>query len=370
MINRRVNIFTSKISVAVIPALVVAIVLAIIIAAYRSGLFDQQSVGWRAIPLPDISVPLQLDVAHVINPRFTALDTQQLQQVLRRSEQLVAEHFGVQLALRYKQTVPVADFFRLLPEQVVAARKDSIIDPASSGSNSLSRMRVSLYRSMRDSQSDAQALIDYARPYLINPGPVEGLDDLADAVIDAMLIRLQYWYGHRAEDGSPVLDDSPYNQWVWWDSMGYGDLPAEVVITNQLIASLENYDQALHTSLRGGISGGTMTYSRGSPLRGYVFISTYPLLNDNPMLAQLKHDRRPYSERQVIDYAAATLTHELGHLLFHYGHPFSEPSCIMAPTPLLQYREWYSGLDAEACRAAAPAQMQPGAARILYNPAW
>jgi hypothetical protein len=370
MINRRLKVFSSKTSIVVIPTLVVAILLAILIATYRSGLLNEQLVGWRPIPLPELSAPLQLDVVHVVNARFPVLDDEQLQQVLRRSEQLAAEHFSVQLLLRYQQTLSIDNFFRLLPEQVRMARKNSIIDPANPGPNSLASMRESLYQSMRDSQSGPRELIDYARPYLINPGRLDDLDDLAGAAIDAMLIRLRYWYGQRAADGRPVLDDSPYNQWVWWDSIGYGDLPAQVVITNQLIASLENYDQALHTSLRGGINGGTMTFSRTSPLKGYVFLSTYALLNDNPMLAQLKNDRRPYSRQQVIDYAAATLTHELGHLLFHYGHPFGEPACIMAPTPLLQYREWYAGLDAEACRAAAPAQMRPGAARILYNPAW
>jgi len=368
MLNRWVNLFSWKISIRIISVVAVLVVLLLV---YLVTTQRHQPVAWRAVPLPDISAqPIRLRVAHVVNPRFAALDRQQLEAVLRRSEQLARQHFGVQLALHYQQTLPIDEFFQLLPPSVKAARTSSIVDPAAVDADDLARMGDALYQSMREDGSDPQALIDYARPYLIHPGPVTNLEELARAVIQAMLIRLRYWYGHRAPDGRPVLDSSPYNQWVWWDSMGYGELPVEVVITNQLVASLENYDLALHTGLRGGINGGTMTYSRASPLKGYVFVSSYALLNDNPLLAQLKHDRRPYSHQQVIDYAAATLVHELGHLLFHYGHPFGVASCIMAPTPLLQYREWYAGLDAEACRAAAPAQMQPGAAKILYNPAW
>ena len=354
-----------------------AILLAVLIALLALAVFGKlyscsdDSINWQTVPLPDLTdQPIRLDVGYVENPRFATLDQAQLQAILQRTEQLVQQHFSVQVQLNYTHTLPIDEFFKILPTTVMQHRAQSIIHPGDIDQDDRLYLRKSLYQSLQASQSDLQSLIDYASPYLMDASNLDSLADVARAAVDSMLVRIQYWYGHKAGDGRPVLDASPYNQWVWWDSMGYGELPYDVVMTNQLVASLENYDQQIHSSLRGGISGGTMTYSRQGKFQGYVFVSVYPMVNNNPLLAQLKNDLHAYTDEQLTDYAAATLAHELGHLLFHYGHPFGEPSCIMAPTPLLKYREWYDGLDAQACRAAQHPQMQPGAARIIYNPHW
>ena len=324
---------------------------------------------WRAIPLPDVShQPIELSVTQVINPRFPALSREQLQATLRRAEQLARQHLDVQIKLKTTEDMTIGAFFSLLPDQPRQARQNEIIDPMQVTAEQRRKMQQSLLESMRNGDTPTDQLLSYARPYLLTRQPVDNLTQLADAVIDTMLKRVRTWYEYPAADGRPVLDGSPYNQWVWWDSMGYADLPMQVVITNQLVASLENYDQALHTCLRGGISGGTMTYSRSSPNGGYLFVSVYALLNDNPALAPLKDGE--YSPQQVVDYAAATLVHELGHLLFHYGHPFGAEGCIMAPTPLLRYQHWFDQLDAAACAAERYPQMRPGAARILYHSGW
>ena len=345
-------------------------VLALLTVVYFIQRDELAEMGpWRAIPLPDIShTPIELNVTQVINPRFSALSNEQLQAILRRAEQLAQQHLNVQIKLQASESMPVDAFFSLLPDHVQQARQDEIIDPMQIADQQRRKLQQSLLESMRNGKTPADQLIRYASPYLLTRQTVDDLPQLADAVIDTMLKRVHAWYEYPAADGRPVLDGSPYNQWVWWDSMGYAELPMQVVITNQLVASLENYDQALHTCLRGGISGGTMTYSRSSPYGGYLFVSVYALLNDNPVLAPLKDGE--YSPQQVIDYAAATLVHELGHLLFHYGHPFGAEDCIMAPTPLLRYQHWFEQLDAAACAAQRYPQMRPGAARILYHSGW
>ena len=95
----------------------------------------------------------------------------------------------------------------------------------------------------------------------------------------------------------------------------------------------------------------------------------YPMLNDNTVLARLRDDEH-YSAEQVVEYAAMLLTHELGHLLLHLGHPFGNQHCVMAPTPLLKYRAWIEGIDAGQCPVGSEEQMTPGVAKIEFNNRW
>jgi hypothetical protein len=95
----------------------------------------------------------------------------------------------------------------------------------------------------------------------------------------------------------------------------------------------------------------------------------YPMLNDTDLLTTLRQDES-YSDGQIVDYAAALLTHELGHMLLQLGHPFGRKQCIMSPTIMLNYRDWFDQLDAEQCLLGSDREMTPGAATIDYNRNW
>jgi hypothetical protein len=328
------------------------------------------SSEWLFAPLPDLSKqPLKLNVAHVINHRFTALSNEQIKQVLARTQQLLRQYFDLDVIFEQSQPVSIEKFFSYLPEKIITERSQYIVDAHNINNAVKKQMRSSIYSTLLENEQQQSSVINYAKPYLVNSSQVTNLMELADELVKTLLHRIEYWYQQNAKDGQPVLNDKPYNEWVWWDSMGYGEMPYDVVVTNQLVASIENYGMAVHSSLRGGITGGTMTYSKNSPYKGYVFISAFQLLNDSAMLAKLRNDER-YTEQQIIDYVAALLTHELGHLFFHYGHPFNAPACIMNPTPLLKYREWFDGFDMKACKSGNYPMMQPGAVKIDFNPDW
>lgn len=350
----------------ILLAFVVIIVIGTII--FRAGRAPKDE--WRSLALPDIShQPLSLRVVYAHNPRFSDLSELQLQAILQNTSVLMKQHFALDVAFEVSKPVDVAGLFTQLPEQIKKQRQSTIVDPGLINQNNLTRMRNALYAELSEYESDPQNLMDYARPYLMSDEPVTDIASLARALTDTHVARLRYWYENRAADGKPIIDGSPYNQWVWWDSLGYGALPYDVVITNQLVASIETYDVAMHTSLRGGINGGTMSYSKQGRYGGYVFVSVFALLNDMDMLTSLRDDAH-YSDEQIAQYAAATLAHELGHLFFHYGHPYGDSDCLMNPTPLLRYRAWYEGLNAGACRAKNPLQMQTGAVQISYNAHW
>ena len=142
-----------------------------------------------------------------------------------------------------------------------------------------------------------------------------------------------------------------------------------MVITNQLVASIEDHAMDVHSALRGGISNGTTFYSKDAQFKTYVFASTFPMQNDSRLLTALRADES-YTTEQITDYVAAILTHELGHQLFHFGHPFGESACIMSPTPLLLFRSWYEQLDPDQCKPGSSKQMTPGVAQIPYYTHW
>lgn len=332
---------------------------------------DSELEDWAAIKLPDITKqPITLRVANVVNPRFKQLSENQLQRILKRSQQLVKQYFDVAINFSEIKTQKIADVFNKLKPEVVSQRKSEIVDIGFIDKEDREEVQVTIYKTLANYSQDEKKVIDYAQPYLLHP-EIKQTDfiGLSYALVDTLIARLNYWKKQKATDGHPVLDSNGYNEWVWWDSLGYGDLPYEVVITNQLVASAEYYGMDVHSSICGGLTAGTTTYNRNALLSTYVYVMVYPMLNDTDLLNTLRQDSS-YSDEQIVNYSAALLTHELGHMLLRLGHPFGDKHCIMSPTTLLNYRDWYNHLDGDQCGIGSSEQMTPGVARIDYNKKW
>ncbi|ADE11129.1 hypothetical protein [Sideroxydans lithotrophicus] len=184
-----------------------------------------------------------------------------------------------------------------------------------------------------------------------------------------MLERLQQWRAIKAADGASVLDASPYNEWVYWDTLGYGKLPYDLVITNQLIASAEYYGVDIHSAIRGGVTVGTTTYNRDSKYGSYVFMSTFPFL-DNSGQTMLLRGGEQYSRADAAELAGAYLAHEIGHLLFQFGHPFGQKACVMNPASMLRFKEWFDQLNGADCPIGSRPEMTAGAIPPTFNAAW
>jgi hypothetical protein len=334
--------------------------------------YQEKAEHWRKLPLPELSSSVVLRIVYAENPRFKSLTEQQINQIIIKTAQLALTHFSVQVKFEHKKSISIKELFSGLPYTATKYQSDKIltINTEQQVLVIFDKIRKSISQNVQYGMHSVQSQIDYASPFLIESNKtVTNLDELTTALTKTLIQRHRVWLQQLANDGEPVLNGTPYNQWLFWDILGYGKLPYDVIITNQIVASIEENGMPVHTSLRGGISGGNMTYSEQGRLRGYVFVSAFQLMNNNPLLSVLRKDEA-YSERQIIDYTAATITHELGHLLFHYAHPFNAQSCVMNPTPLLLYRQWYEQLDAEACRRLNPPMQQPGAARVSYNAKW
>ncbi len=351
----------------IVTCVLLTLVFASLNACYKETEADAGKL--RKVPLPVLSGTISLRVGVVDNPRFPELPARQVQQLLAHTARMVDQQFGISISFQPPETINIQDFFAYLPPVVKLNRSAEIIDIKTLNDTGISRIQDSLTGTLEQYGYDRQQIIDYALPYLAQPPENDSLHEIAGALAASLVTRLRYWQQEKAADGRPVLDGAPYNEWVWWDSIGYGDMPYDVVITNQLVASAENYSMDVHSALRGGITAGTTSYGKKSRLKAWSWVTLYPLLNDSPLLVTLREDDH-YSEAQVVDYAAALLTHELGHLLLHLGHPFGSDGCVMSPMPLLKYREWYQGIDAVKCPLNSVEQMRPGVATIDYRSDW
>ncbi|MBT8118085.1 MAG: hypothetical protein KJN89_00085 [Gammaproteobacteria bacterium] len=343
------------------------------ITACNTGEPDNNSASddWAAVALPDLSQqPVELRVASVVNPRFKQLSDVQISNILSRSQQMVKQHFAIDIVFSDVDTLSIKELFGALSNELIDARRDEVVDIDIIDKQLREEMQQSVFKTLKNYAGNKDNVIDFAQPYLLyaEKKPRDFIE-LSYALVDTLIARLRYWHTELAEDGRPVLLDDSFNQWVWWDSLGYSELPYDIVITNQLVASAEKYAMDVHSSVRGGITAGTTTYNKNTPLSSYAYIMVYPMLNDSELLTRLRQDET-YSDEQIVNYSAALLTHEIGHLLLHLGHPFGQKYCIMSPTVMLNYRHWYDQLDAERCAVGSNSDMMPGAVNIDYNRRW
>lgn len=317
------------------------------------------------IPLPRLPEgAVVLRVAHVVNPRLERLSADQLQALMRQTEATVRDHFGTDLRLEMIDSLSILTLFRTRPVAVLKRRSDEIVD-IEGDTGAREKLIQSVERQLRRNDGSLPEQVRFARPYL-GEVPLNSFRDLATALADTLLDRFGIWRSLTAEDGHSLINVIPYNEWIYWDSFGYGELPYDVVITNQIIASVEYTSQTIHTALRGGLTMGTASYSKTSRYGTYVFFSTFPFIGTNGFLSELRN-RESYNAEEFTRLASAGLAHEIGHQLFHFGHPYGNPACIMSPVPLLEFREWYERLDATKCRVGSEPAMTPGAIEIYYD---
>lgn len=326
---------------------------------------------WGIIALPNITQqPIKLRVASVVNSRFKQLSAEQIDKILKRSQQLVKQHFKLDVVFSDVDELAIKDVFSRVNPRIIKQRRNEIVDIGFIDGQAREKMQEAVFKTLASYQGNQKNVVDFAQPYLLQPEiQQKNFIDLSYALVDTLIARLNYWKTQTAADGGPVLDSNDYHQWVWWDSLGYDELPYDIVITNQLVASAEYYGMDVHSSIRGGITAGTTTYNKHTQFNAYVYIMVYPMLNDSDLLAVLRQDSA-YENAQIINYSAALLTHELGHLLLHLGHPFGNKHCIMSPTVMLNYRDWYDNLDAAQCELGSSRDMSPGAAKLEYNLRW
>ena len=322
------------------------------------------SAPMKSVPLPSIDGPVTLRVVHAVNPRLPVMSMEQRARLLDEAARISREHFGIEVRFDDRGEIPISDLFARIPDEKLAERRGLIYD-FKGGGGDRGRVVASLLETFEQRKSPLEEILGYAEPHLAVALDERSERGLAEALIDTLLTRLANWRELTLADGKPLLDDALYNEWVIWDALGYGELPWEIVLTNQLMASAEYMEMAIHPALRGGITVGSTGYSRASLNQTIVYWTTFPFTGEQPLLVTLRGGER-YSAEEAARLSGAYLAHEIGHQLLHLGHPFGRPACVMRPVEMLRFREWYEALDAAACTVGSGPSMTPGAVDIYY----
>jgi hypothetical protein len=311
------------------------------------------------VPLPILPPgPIDIRVAYAVNPRLPRMDVRQLDLLLESMQKAVGDHFGLQLRFSPVQVVPIASLFDTIPG---ARRLDALkkVYDFKSGTGDRQRLDLAFGRGFRQSGESLSEMVEFARPYT---GPLSQSDfeTFGARMAAVQLERIELWRTRSALDGYPAIDQQPFNEFLMWVALGYGEVPFELVLTNQVIASVEYGWPAVHAAVRGGYSNGITTYNRRSRFGTMSIWSTYAFTGNDPQLVQLRNGER-YTEEEAARLAGLSGAHEMGHQLLHLTHPYGRQACLMSPVPMFSYRGWAANQDAAKCPLRTSPAVTPGA---------
>jgi len=243
---------------------------------------------------------------------------------------------------------------------------DDLIGDFRNGDVEWDYVKESLIEQIKGQKDPLAKQINFARPYLVTTLEKDDLESFASAVIETFKVRLSYWTVARLEDGQPVIGENPVNEYGYWTLMAKLGVDADIILTNQLVASVEYIPIPVHTSIRGGITGGSTEYNPSSRFGSSVWVSLFPYFSNDNHIKTLR-DGDTYTRDEALTYAGAMLAHELGHQLLQLGHPWSNDACVMRPAEVLDFASWVKKFDAQKCRIGSSPAMIPG---MLEIPVW
>ncbi|MDP3651212.1 MAG: hypothetical protein Q8R67_05950 [Rhodoferax sp.] len=308
-----------------------------------------------AIPVGNNLPPLRVLVVN--SERFPPLGKGAVEKIIATTTSLIQSHFGVSISFitpRFTSLEKLAT--NLLPAHLAWARSQTLdLSKADDQATLIQTMRKDLL----ENGGTVQDLQRYSAPYLFKPPANDTLDAFADALAYTQVGLMSEWRTQMHSDKKPLLVSDGFAEYSFWLVLGYTSLPYEIVITNQLMASAEKIANSVHSALRGGVTNGLTGSSRGSASGTFSILSVFPLVSDDPITTKLRNGKI-YSKADSLTYAAAILAHELGHQLFHLGHPFNNPACLMRPPLRLQFDDWYAQLDPQKCAMGSDDAMTPG----------
>jgi len=298
------------------------------------------------LPLP-YRETVTLKVAHVVNPRFPRMKAAQVRAVLAAARQGAKESFGVDVEF----LEPEEQSLQVLLDRVTSKDKrdwSNIVYDFKGGTGNRTRLTRGYAGAFRGEDNSLAEMIAYAGPFLLAPPRERTYEGFAEAVTATLVARLEQIKSQKLADGDNLIDGSFGNEVVFWAYIGRYSFPYDVVITNQLIASAEYVGSSVHTAIRGGITNGITTGNPFSQYGASAIVSTYPLIGEDRVTRALRGEET-YSEADSARFAGFLLVHEIGHQLFHLGHPYGKTSCVMNPPELLHFHGWVEKLSPQGC---------------------
>ena len=319
------------------------------------------------LPVPVLPKgPVEMRAAYAVNPRLPRFTAVQLARLLDATARTARQHFGIELFFLPLVEIPIARVFDTIPAASRESARADVFD-FKSGMGDAHAFEFATGKALRASGESFEGVVNFARTALPD-AEMNNFDEAGAAAARLHLARLKRWQMVPALDGKSAIDDTNYNEYAYWDVCGHGDLPFELILTNQIIASAELSSTSIHTAIRGGYTSGVTVESRTSRYLTAAIWSTFAFSTDDPWAVEMRLGER-YTADEAATLAGIGATHEIGHQLFHYGHPYLHPACVMAPTHLLAFRAAAARLSAQACMHAADPSMRPGTSKFRPPPA-
>lgn len=319
-----------------------------------------------SIALPQLTgQPIDLRVSHVINPRLPRMSDAQIALMLEAMAQATHEHFGINVRFAQPVEIPIAQAFAGIPPKFAELAKRDQYNFRSWFALK-SRLASAYARSLAQAGEPLEDMALFARKNRIHLDAKNFETFGKDAAL-FQLDRMNQWLQLKAYDGKSVLNDQPFHEYTMWNHLGYGHMPYELVITNQIIASIEYVQPTIHTVIRGGYTNGITSYNPQSRFGSFSVWSTFAFTSNDAEWLN-KREGESYSTEESAKLAGLAAVHELGHQLLHLIHPFGQKGCIMDPVPMFAYRAWSVKLSAKECPLRSSAAMTPGAYKFTYLP--
>jgi hypothetical protein len=297
-----------------------------------------------------------LKVVYAINPRFKRFDRDQIIQLLASAKKTAKEAFGLNVEFLFIKEMPISEIVGIAPNNVFNHFVEYNYDLYTDRDNLTSLIDATDY-SVLHANTDWHILSDFAFPLLGQHWPTS--KDFSRSLAHTWVSGVKKWLSVKLEDGEPVINFDPYNQWLVWNAIGYGDLDYDIVLTNQPIISVEYYYVDVPAIMREGITVGTTAYSKKGTFGAYSFFSTFVFNNDIGNLITLRGGE-VYTKEEAALLAGSYLAHEIGHLVLHLGHPYNQHACIMNPVLGLKFRKWLREVDPKNCSVGSSQAMTPG----------
>ena len=343
-------------------------VLAVLICAeilffVRSG-YDFPEFSYVEMPPPEFDPErVMLRVAHVINPRLERLSSVEIYLLLHYFKVQSKALLGVTVDFETVEEIDIENLFAAIPTDIAEIARHQTFDVEKATSYESEIFVALMHDAFEGSSNPIRELVEFGDGYLeTKPERINSIS-FTEAVYETLVSRLKSLHRIVAKDGNPVIDKSDYNKWAVWVAAGYAHKPYDVVLTNQLIASATYGNVEIHSAIRGALPVGTAAYSSSGRYGGFVFSSTFPFTNNSSQILGMRGGES-YSRMEAAKLAGTYLVHELGHLLYRYGHPFNETGCVMNPVTLLHFRDWYEGIVSRTCPVIDTGAMKKGAANF------
>ncbi len=272
-------------------------------------------------------------------------------------------NLGAEIDFTPVQNFFIDDFFNAIPPNHYRWRDKWSTYDFKNGKGDRARLAESYVGSLRGQTTAARDWAEFAGREIglitIDTDPEKWKERLTDAHLE----RLSHLARVRALDGQLAIDATPRNEFLYWGTIGERQPGFDITFTNQLVASAEYSSPDIHSALRGGLTLGSTDYSRYGKLKSQFWWSTFAFTSNDPIIVNMRGDEK-YTPQEAATFAGALAAHELGHMLFQYGHPFNRSACIMSPVPMLRFREAVAALDATKCAVANDPAMKRGAIAV------